>query len=206
MVLINHNRFMQRPDLKCNTRNQVGSFFVCLLVAASSVADVNIHFEKRFEKHLSAYNLFSDMAVQTPAPELIAYDIVSPLFSDYAVKDRYIYLPENTRMTYEPWAAFSFPVGSALIKSFSYPFDFRDPSLGRRVIETRLFIHTVNGWKGAAYVWNDEQTEAILKVAGKEVPVEWIHYDGTKRSANYLVPNMNQCNACHRATGITGPL
>jgi uncharacterized repeat protein (TIGR03806 family) len=197
---------MHRPDLILRTRFQIGSFFVVFALAVISHADVNIHFEKRFEKSLSAYNLFSDLTNQVPAPELIAYDIVSQLFSDYAVKDRYIYLPDGAAMTYDAWGAFSFPVGSAMVKTFWYPIDFRDPSLGRRVIETRLFIHTETGWKGAAYAWNDEQTDAELKVAGKEVVVEWIHFDGSRRSTNYLVPNMNQCNACHRATGITEPL
>jgi uncharacterized repeat protein (TIGR03806 family) len=197
---------MTRPDFIPSTLYKVGSFFIFLLTTFHSFADINIHFKKHFEKNLSNYNLFTNLTTQTPAPELIPYDIVSPLFSDYAFKDRYAYIPNGTKIKYDSWEAFSFPIGSALIKNFSYPLDFRDPSLGRRVIETRLYIHTDKGWKGAAYVWNDNQTDAILKVAGKEVPVEWIHFDGSRRSTKYLVPNMNQCNACHRGTGVTSPL
>lgn len=197
---------MLRPGRIITNLIRVGSCCICLVCSFTATADVTIHFEKRFEKQLSAYNLFSDLPTQTPAPELLPYDIVSPLFSDYAEKDRYLYIPHGTAIQYDADEALSFPVGSALIKTFSFPIDFRDPALGRRVIETRLLIHTSDGWKGAAYVWNDDLSDAVLKVAGKEVPVEWIHHDGMQRSTKYLVPNMNQCNACHRATETTAPL
>jgi uncharacterized repeat protein (TIGR03806 family) len=36
-------------------------------------------------------------------------------------------------------------------------------------------------------------------VAGGTVDVEWVHYDGTKRTNNYIIPNMNQCKSCHES-------
>lgn len=184
-------------------------FILLPILFCSSVAlasDIDIHWDGRFEKRLSAYNLFADPVAQIPNEGLIGYDIVSPLFSDYAMKDRFIYLPDGAAMVFKEWEAFELPVGAAMVKTFSYPEDFREPDKDIRLIETRLMIHTEKGWKGAAYVWNDEQTDADLKVAGKKIPLEWTHYDGSRRSTNYLVPNMNECRFCHRATGTVGPL
>ncbi|MFP6582573.1 MAG: SO2930 family diheme c-type cytochrome [Candidatus Hydrogenedentota bacterium] len=180
--------------------------FVLFASVMSHAADFDIHWDGRFEKQLSAYNLFADPVTQMPNEGLLGYEIVSPLFSDYALKDRFIYLSDGATMRYDEWEAFELPVGSAMVTTFSYPKDFREPDKNIRLIETRLMIHTEMGWKGAAYVWNEEQTDATLKVAGKQIPLEWTHYDGTRRSTKYLVPNMNECRFCHRATGTVGPL
>ena len=37
--------------------------------------------------------------------------------------------------------AFDFPVGTVIAKTFAYPRDVRDPSQGRRLIETRILKH-----------------------------------------------------------------
>jgi len=159
-----------------------------------------------FERNISSYNLFADPVLQIPNAGLHPFDINTPLFSDYAIKDRFIYLPDGAAMTYREDGPFDLPIGAALVKSFSYPRDFRDPALGRQLIETRLLIHAPEGWVGAAYVWNDAATEATLKVAGKAVPVDWIDTQGVPRHTDYLVPNMNQCKYCHRGFGETAPL
>lgn len=167
---------------------------------------VTVSWSGSFARDISAYNLFADPVAQVPNAGLIPFDINTPLFSDYAVKDRFIFLPEDTAMTYRENGPFDLPVGAALVKSFSYPADFRDPTKARRLIETRLLIHTPGGWQGAAYVWNEDHTDARLKVAGATVPVDWIDANGVARHTDYLVPNMNQCKYCHRGFGETAPL
>jgi len=180
-------------------------FFVAIAATAwaGDADDVTIHWEGQFDENISAYNLFRDPIAQIPNDGLVPYDVITPLFTDYAEKHRFVYVPEGETIHYHPRDAFTFPVGAALVKTFSYPVDFRDPSEGRRLIETRLMVHAEDGWKGAAYVWNDAQTNAVLKVAGARVPVEWTHHDGARRSTTYLVPNMNQCKVCHRDTDDT---
>ena len=131
-----------------------------------------------FEK-LSQYALFAgDPAAQEPAEGVIPYDLNSALFSDYAEKYRFIKLPPGTHATYRDDDAFEFPVGTVIAKTFAYPRDARDPSQGRRLIETRILKHEPDGWVGLPYVWNDAQTEATLDVAGDTVDVSWIHTDG----------------------------
>ena len=71
-----------------------------------------------------------------------------------------------------------------------YPNDFRDLSKGRRLMETRLLIHEESGWKALEYVWNDEQTEAVLEVAGDTKKVSYVYSDGKKRTQQYSMPNL----------------
>ena len=78
-------------------------------------------------KHLSSYRLFDDVSGQVADPALFAYDLNTPLFSDYAEKRRYIYLPPGARITYRTTGVMEFPIGAALVKTFAYPADFRRP-------------------------------------------------------------------------------
>lgn len=157
-------------------------------------------------RKISEYNLFKDPAKQIPNEGVVPYDVNSPLFSDYSNKHRFVYVPNGTQAQYDPREPFAFPVGSVIVKTFGYLHDIRDASKGERIIETRLLIHTNDGWIGNSYYWNEDVTEATLKVAGTTTDVEWIHYDGSTRTNNYIVPNANQCKACHEQAGKLMPL
>jgi len=61
-----------------------------------------------------------------------------------------------------------FENGSVLIKNFYYPKDFRKPEQQKKIIETRLLIKENDAWKPLNYIWNEEQTEAILNYVGKQ--------------------------------------
>jgi uncharacterized repeat protein (TIGR03806 family) len=156
---------------------------------------------------LSAYGLFlGNGSTQEPADGVVPYDLNSPLFSDYAAKYRFVRLPPGTSATYREDDVFEFPVGTIIAKTFAYPHDMRDLSRGQRLIETRLLIHQPDGWTGLPYMWNDEQSEATLKVAGGACDVHWVHSDGKERTVNYLIPNTNQCLACHENSKVMAPI
>jgi uncharacterized repeat protein (TIGR03806 family) len=156
---------------------------------------------------LSEYGLFvGNGRTQEPAAGVIPYDLNTPLFTDYALKFRFVKLPEGTSAKYRADDAFEFPVGTVIAKTFAYPTDARDPSLGRRLIETRILKHEPDGWVGIPYIWNDEQTDAVLEVAGDLVDVSWIDESGQQRTNNYIIPNVNQCKACHRQGDAFSPL
>lgn len=157
---------------------------------------------------LSAYGLFSNPASQQPADRVIPYDLQVPLFTDYAEKYRFAYVPAGMSAIYDNTEVFDFPVGSVLVKTFAYPADLRAPDVAVKLIETRLLIHQATGWTAWAYVWNEDQTDAALKVAGKVIPVSFIDKAGAAQSINYIVPNKNQCKGCHsfdRAITPIGP-
>ncbi len=159
-----------------------------------------------FER-LSQYGLFAgDPSAQVPAEGVIPYDLNSALFSDYAEKFRFVKLPPGTHATYRDVDPFEFPVGTVIAKTFAYPHDVRDPSKGRRLIETRILRRDPDGWVGLPYVWNSAQTEATLDVAGDAVDVGWIHTDGRTRTNSYIIPNVNQCKGCHKSGEVMTPI
>lgn len=156
---------------------------------------------------LSEYGFFTgNLASLEPARQVFPYEVNAPLFSDYAEKARFIYLPEGTKMVYRADAAFDFPPGSVIIKHFFYYHDARYPEKGRRILETRLLLRDAKGWKALEYLWNAEQTDAILEVAGANFPVSWTDNKGELKTIDYVAPNVNQCKGCHSYDGQFVPL
>jgi uncharacterized repeat protein (TIGR03806 family) len=169
-------------------------------------ADFPAILSKEPPKLLSEYGFFRGLGIGDPAPGLRLYDLATPLFSDKALKTRHVHVPNGAKAAYTQSEAFEFPVGSALVKTFAFPADFREPDKNIRLIETRVLLRQEDGWQAMSYVWNDAQTEAELKIAGKRLPVEFIDADGEKVSFSYAVPNRNQCKGCHSLNGELVPL
>ncbi len=155
---------------------------------------------------LSAYRLFVDRGARQPAPGVTRYTLNTPLFSDYAEKFRFAFLPAGTSAQYTAAGVLDFPIGTALVKTFAYPADFRRPDADVRFIETRLLVRRATGWVPLSYVWNAGQTEALLKRAGSRVAVDFIDATGRSRTIDYAVPNTNQCKQCHQQGGDVTPI
>ena len=155
---------------------------------------------------LGAYRLFTDDGASHPNAGVTPYALNTPLFSDYAEKSRFLYLPPGTKARYRPTGALDLPVGATLIKTFAYPADFRRPREKVRMLETRLLIHRRAGWTALAYVWNPDQTEARLKRAGTRLDVSFTDLEGRLRQVDYHVPNANQCKECHALSGRIAPI
>ncbi|MBL0924250.1 MAG: hypothetical protein IBJ12_07260 [Sphingomonadaceae bacterium] len=140
---------------------------------------------------LSAFGFFEG-DVSRPSPKLIPYRLRTPLFSDYADKQRFIYVPEGGKIKSDAAGKLLFPLGTALIKSFGYP-----GQDGRfHVLETRVLLHRTEGWVALPYVWRADRSDADLRVGGTRIPVEFAH-GGSRASISYAVPNKNQCKQCH---------
>lgn len=160
----------------------------------------SIDFAKLPYKALSEYGLFTgDLKDFSAAERVIPYEPVSSLFTDYAFKKRYVWIPGNTSATLpeNPDESFDFPDKTILIKHFYYPNDFRKPEGEKRVIETRLLVKVNDNWEAYGYLWNDEQTEATLKNTGAAVPVSYINEGGQKVAFTYAMPQKTQCRSCH---------
>jgi uncharacterized repeat protein (TIGR03806 family) len=139
---------------------------------------------------------------------ITAYSLRNALFSDYAEKFRFAYLPPGKKIGYRADGVMDFPEGSVLIKSFGYPADFRKPEQTFKMIETRLLLLRASGWVALPYVWDADGKDATLKRAGTRVAVNWTHSDGKPRAISYAVPNVNQCKDCHALNGkmtLIGP-
>lgn len=147
---------------------------------------------------LSEWGFFvGNLAEQKPVDGVIPYRLNTPLFSDYAEKLRFVRLPAGESVPYNAGDVLAFPVGTVLIKTFYFPDDFRHPDKGRRLLETRLLVHEASGWKALEYVWNADQTDAVLEVAGDQTDVTYLDGDGKPHRQPYVMPNLNQCKGCH---------
>jgi len=153
-----------------------------------------------YEK-LSDYKFFEgDLKDQKPALGLLPYEPSSSLFTDYAHKKRFVWMPKNTRATYNSdGTALELPVGAALIKTFYYDNVQNIANVGgSRIIETRVMIRKADGWIFADYIWNDDQTEATFSLSGGSTPISWKDENNVIKSTNYSIPNKDRCVACHK--------
>ncbi len=157
---------------------------------------------------LSSYNLFKDAGQQIPNDGLVPYALATPLFSDYAEKFRFVHVPDGQRAAYDAREVFDFPVGSIFVKTFAFPADLREPDKDLRVLETRLLVREAKGWVAWPYVWDEDMSEARLKVIGKRIALSYTDHDGMPARLDYRVPNKNQCKGCHSVDGeisLIGP-
>jgi hypothetical protein len=77
---------------------------------------------------LSEYAFFEgNISALSPAANVFSYEVNAPLFSDYAEKARFIYLPPGQSMEYSAEQAFECPTGAVIIKKFYYWNDTRFP-------------------------------------------------------------------------------
>ncbi len=182
--------------------------FVTVLLLCTKMygVDDSLIVADSFPNKLSEFNFFLDESAQIPSENVIPYELISTLFSDYSYKQRWVYVPNNKKAKYEENWVFDFPTGSALIKTFYYPTDERDPSAGKQLLETRLLLRKEDGWEAVSYAWNEEQNEAYKKVAGKTINVAWTDFTGEEQKVRYRVPNINQCKECHAADDKITPI
>jgi uncharacterized repeat protein (TIGR03806 family) len=156
-----------------------------------------------FPQTLSDWHLFVGQGDDLrPNQRVLPYDLNTPLFSDYAAKHRFVWMPPGTSAQYRQDQVFDFPVGTVLVKSFGFPADRRKEKL----IETRLLVHGKSGWVGLAYVWNEKQNEATLDLVPDPVAVRYTDVAGTQHAFTYYIPNANECKQCHENSRVMLPI
>jgi len=150
---------------------------------------------------------------------VVPYDLATPLFTDYAGKLRAIYLPNGQHAAYDDKQTFNFPVGTIIAKTFYYPVPQGADRMGGhvlagtgpalqsgasgldlshlRLMETRILARRAAGWVALPYVWNADQSDAVLMRTGTLVNLTLDKPDGTAVPVAYAVPNVNQCASCH---------
>jgi hypothetical protein len=137
----------------------------------------------------------------TPHPGLIPFDLRSELWSDAALKRRWIALPDGQMLTAVPNGPWTAPVGTMLIKEFAIE---TSPGNGatRTIMETRFLVNTGNTtWDGFSYQWRADGSDADL-LPDAATTVDWTLDDGTTHTHSY--PSRAQCNRCHNTS--VGPI
>lgn len=174
-------------------------------VTVNETSPVNFNLENIPFNTLSEYNFYNgDLKDLDPVFGVLLYNLNSTLFTDYASKKRFVWMPDGTKANYNSdFTPLDFPVGSVLIKNFYYNNVL--PNNDTRIIETRLMYLTDQGWDFAEYVWNDDQTEATFTTNGSFTNVEWLQ-EGNSNNVTYRIPSRNECFSCHNKFGAPGPI
>jgi uncharacterized repeat protein (TIGR03806 family) len=148
-----------------------------------------------FPRRLSDTGLFSSVKDNRLAKGLIPYEVNVPFWSDYAIKDRYIALPKKGSVRFHQRDKWEFPVGTVFVKTF---WMHRDRAAWKNLfrLETRLFVHSPDGWAGYTYVYNDDQSEAHLLDQSLVKHLEIETPDGEIEQPYYF-PSRSDCMACH---------
>ncbi|WP_053990529.1 hypothetical protein [Mangrovimonas sp. TPBH4] len=151
---------------------------------------------------LSEYNFFEgNIADLSPVYGVLPYDVIAPLFSDYAHKKRFVWMPKDSQAHYiDDYSIIEFPLGTILIKNFYY--DEVLPEASKKLIETRLQIKKEEGWIFANYVWNDLQTEATFDLTGSLKAFQFLE-NGIQKNINYRIPPYAECLTCHKSENDT---
>ncbi len=188
--------------ISCSTSNNDEQYI--------EVPTVNVDLTKVPYGKLSEYKFFEGpLKDQNPALNVLIYEPASGLFTDYSLKKRFVWMPKGMKATYESdGKILELPVGAALIKNFYYNNVQNINSVeSTRIIETRVMIRKSTGWIFAEYVWNDEQTEAYLDLAGSNTSITWKDDKGLVQTVeNYRIPSEQQCMTCHKSNEKPIPL
>ena len=152
-------------------------------------------------KLLSQTSAFADLKNLKPQKILIPYNVNSPLWSDGAVKSRWMALPENSKINFAATGEWKFPAGTVFVKNFSLPVDDTNPKILRR-LETRLLVRDTDGAVyGASYKWRTDNSDADLVNAGTNEDIQIKTSTGT-RIQKWFFPGRQDCLTCH--TPVSG--
>jgi hypothetical protein len=138
--------------------------------------------------HLADTGLYSDPASHRVDARNLHYSPQYPLWSDGAVKSRWIFLPAGKAIDASDPDLWDFPVGTKVWKEFVF---------GRRV-ETR-YMEKVSEekWRLATYVWSDDETDAI------RAPEEGIrNHVEIVPGKRHDIPGIADCASCHEGQRI----
>lgn len=160
----------------------------------------------RFPRKLSDSGLFADVPQHRMAPGVIPYSVNSPLWSDGAIKERFLAVPQaaaaNLHIDLSASRGWEFPDETVLVKSFALETTAGDPK-SRRWIETRFLTKQAGEWVGYSYRWNDDFTDAELVDADGldrtyeiQVPRSAEFPDGIRRQT-WHYPSRSECMVCH---------
>ncbi len=138
---------------------------------------------------LLATGLYCDLGNNKIAPGLQPFRPKYELWSDGAVKTRWVSLPPGTTIDMTDPDHWSFPVGTRFWKEFQYQ--------GQRV-ETRMIVRYGAGpddFLFAAYQWKADGTDATLVPAGGAPDVAPITAD--PNGPLHDIPGTGDCATCH---------
>jgi putative heme-binding domain-containing protein len=173
----------------------------------------------QFPRRLSETGLFDSTREHRPAPGVLPYEVIAPQWCDGASKERFLALPDLSQIDFEvitypqpapgASAGWKFPDGTVIAETLFMQTEAGNPA-SRHRIETRLLHNeklTGNEevgdqyWHGYTYIWNDEQSDAILleDPQGRDgvLTIRDPKAPGGKRQLSWHFPSRTECTVCH---------
>ncbi len=152
-----------------------------------------------FPRRLSETGLFASTRDHRPAPGVIPYSINSELWADGATAERFLAVPNDGRVGLDPQGNWRFPDGSVLVRTV-YVGTADGKPVGRRRGETQV-LHLLDGaWRPYSYVWNDDQSDAVLAdTAGttRTIAIDDPNAPTRRRERTHRIHTRAECVLCH---------
>ena len=130
---------------------------------------------------LSDTGLYDDIVTGTLASSVREFTPRFPLWSDGAEKQRFVALPEGTRIDSSDMDDWQFPEGTKLWKQFT-----RDGVRVETRLEQKIGPEPAD-WALVGYVWDQDETDAVRTEGGEP----------DARGTSHDVPRAADCLGCH---------
>ena len=131
-------------------------------------------------QRLSDTGLYSDIGRKTLASGVIEFKPAYPLWTDGALKRRFIKVPSGSKINTSNMDFWDFPTGTKVWKEFKHP--------NGKLLETRLIEITSSGYEVATFIWNSSESNANRDSDGAQ----------NIRGTQHDVPSDADCFSCHR--------
>ena len=161
-----------------------------------------------FPKKLSETGIFADTPSLRPADGVVEYQINSHHWADGTHSRQWIGLPDSTQLklfqqsdwkTGESAGRFVFPHDSVAVKTVSYFANAQDKT-SERHLETQLLHKNGDEWRAYNYIWNDDQTDALLqedKAIDRSLIIkDLLEPDGFRKQI-WRHSSRSECLLCH---------
>lgn len=164
------------------------------LVSAASL-EQDTDFRSKVPRSISQLHAFKDLTHLVAAPGIIPYGVNASFWSDGALKQRWIALPGDERITFSATENFSFPAGTVFIKNFDLTINETNGSTRR--LETRFLVRAAKGGVyGVTYRWRRDGSDADLVSAPVTENIAIATASGVRTQAWYY-PGPLDCVSCH---------
>jgi putative heme-binding domain-containing protein len=173
----------------------------------------------QFPRRLSETGLFTSTKEHRPAPGVIPYSVIAPQWCDGATKERFLALPGESKIEFEAitypapapgaWPGWKYPDGAVLAETLFLEMEPGNRS-SRKRLETRvLHNERLTGseevgdqyWRGYTYLWNDDQSDAVLledpQGQDRTLQIRDRKAPGGQRQQTWHFPSRIECVVCH---------
>ncbi len=161
-------------------------------------------FNGPFPTLLSATGAFIDTSNRAPANGLIPYQPIVPQWSDAAVQNRYMAIPQNgalitpnQQIGFVSTNSWTFPAGTVFVKNLDLVVNETNPAVPPRRLATQLLVRDINGAAyGVAYKWRPDNSDADLMFTSLNEQILITNSSGV-RTQTWYYPGPADCLTCH---------